>query len=288
MTTSETRAVERRGRSRGWRAAAALMVVIATLAALALPASGWIRARSDISRDAEAERICTSGITLSATLDHQVDSFDFSFPTFVGVPDVTPYPGVFSSDFIDLYASAADALANTNEVVTVEVPQIFRSVDSSAYRFSGEATVPTPAGFDNGDVLYASAFDSTLSPIAVPLTIGDPIYDCPPEDLPWGILPGKDRKVNEVRVNAFLPHSFVFDASSVDPKTLTVRADGSGPAAVVVYLGSIGDIGVARVNLNDTGLDCGTESLRLAGTDAGGYAYQDDIEVYAMGRSCPS
>lgn len=288
MTTRGTRADE--GRTRRWRLAAALMAVVAMLAALAVPASGWIRARSDVSRDAEAVSVCTSGITLSATLDHEVSSFEFSFPGFVGVPDVTPYPGGFSTDSIDLYGSAADALANTSgtEVVTVDVAQIYRSVDSNVYRFSGEATVPTPGGFGNGDVLYASAFDSTFSPIAVPLEIGDPVYDCPPEDLLWAVLPGKVRGVNEVQVNAYLPHSFVFDASSVDPKTLVVTADGAGPAAAVSYVGNIGAIGIARVNLNDTGLDCGTESLRLSGNDADGYAYQDDIEVVATGRSCPS
>lgn len=263
------------------------MAVVATLAALALPASGWIRARSNINIDADAVAVCSSTVRLSAELRHESSSFDFFYPDFAGVPGVTPYPGV-PQESIDLYGTQLDALGTTNPIATVVVPRTFRALDGGSYFFSGEGETPTPTGFDNGDYIYASAFDEFFNPVAVPLEIGDPVYDCPPEDLRWGVLPGNDRKVNEVRVDALLPHSFVFDASSVDPKTLIVTADGVGPFAAVSYLGSFGGIGVAQVNLNDTGLDCGTESLRLAGNDAGGYDYQDDIEVFATGRSCPS
>lgn len=265
----------RRGRTR-WALAA--LVVAATLAALTIPAGAWIRARSDISIDAEALAVCSSEVTLSSTLAHQIDSFEFSYPDFVGVPDVTPYPGL-ATEFIELYGSSGDALARTNAVVTVEVPRIYRSQDTSV-RFSGEATVPTPAGFDNGDTLYASGFDSTLSPVAVPLTIGDPVYDCAPEYLPWAVLSAG----NTVQVNAYLPHTILFDASSVSPKSLTVS--NGGQSAPVQFLGQIGSIGVARVDLNDAGLRCNTTTLVLSGVDAGGYEHLGEIKVFPKGRRC--
>lgn len=285
MTTRGTRADE--GRRRGWRLGAALVVVVATLAALALPASGWIRARSNINIDADAVAVCSSTVRLSAELRHESSSFEFFYPDFAGVPGVTPYPGL-AQESIDLYGTQLDALGTTNAIATVVVPRTFRALDGGSYFFSGEGETPTPSGFGNGDFIYASAFDESFNPIAVPLKIGDPVYGCPPEDLLWAVLPGKVRGVNEVQVNAYLPHSFVFDASAVDPKTLVVTADGEGPPAAVSYVGNIGAIGIARVDLNDTGLDCGTKSLRLSGNDADGYAYQDDIEVFATGRNCPS
>ena len=199
----------------------------------------------------------------------------------MGVPGVTPYPGL-AQDSIPLYGTQLDALANTNAIATVVVPRIFRSFEGTSYFFSGEGEIPTPAGFDNGDFLYASAFDSTLSPIAVPLKIGDPVYDCAPDYLNWAVL----SRDNAVQVSAYLPHTIVFDATTVDPKTLTVSLSTGGPAVPVDYLGRIDWLGVARVNLNTVGITCDTTTLVLAGVEAGGYQHVGEIKVFPQGRTC--
>lgn len=284
MTHSQDRVSRPRRKALG----GAFVVVLALLGAMVAPASArWVRGFSDINRDANDLAVCADTITLEAFLNHQTSSFESSFPDFVGVPDVTPYPGVFVVDSIRVYGSAADAIANVagTEVVTVDVPLIYRTDGASSYRFSGQATVPTPAGFDNGDTLYAYSFDLNgpggFEELAIPLPIGDPAYDCPAEQLNWGIL----KHGNQPVIGAYLPHSFLFDVSEVDPATLMVAVDGAASVSVA-YVGRIGNVGLARVNLNDAGLRCETNRLTLSGTDSGGYDYAGSLSVIPQGVGC--
>lgn len=276
---------QRRTRARiGIAGTLALMMV----AMLVSPASArWIRGFSDINTAGDDIAVCDRTITLEAELAHQKDSFEGPYPDFEAIIDVSPYPGFSDTVDLPLYGTASDAINQTNEVAVVTVPYIYRGFDAArnSYIFTGQATIATPAGYGNGDILYTWAFetdpDGGIEQVAVPFEIGDPdAYDCPPSALPWAVF----SKNNTVTPGAVLPHTFIFDAREVNPKSLVLT--GSNGSAPVEFVGAIRGFGFGQLDLDDIDIDCETEKLVLSGVDDEGRAYEEVIGVRAGGRNC--
>lgn len=264
------------------RAALGGIIVVAVLAALTTTAHArWIRGLSDVSVYGDDIAVCSSEVTLGFEIVHQFDSFDSQYPTFNKVTG-EPYPGT-NPQLLRLHGSEADALAQTNEVMSFLITIGYTGTSGGGYQFLGEQTLATPAGLGNGDVLYAYSFDFDLgAAVAVPLTIGDPVYDCPPEDLAWGVFSSD----GTVRVNAFLPHAIIFNGNKVDPSTLVVH-NGS-VSSPVAYLFSFGPYGFAHIDMNSVDFACDTTSLLLTGQDTDGYEYEREISVTPSAATCGS
>ena len=225
------------GRGRWPRLVFGVAIVLAMLAAFTPTASArWIRGFSDINTAGDDISVCADEITIKAELDHLVASFESFYPTFDPVVGA-PYPGGGNPQLIPLYGSAADAISSTNPVIEFSIPISFVGLSTSSYQFEGQTTLPTPAGYGDGDVLYARAFDeNTLETIGVPLTIGDPAYGCSTVGEPESILLDVWTLWDLVLVDAPHPTILVFDAREADLGSVTFAVD-DGPATAVTFVG---------------------------------------------------
>lgn len=265
------------------RLALGTILTVALLGALTTSADArWIRGLSDISSYGDDISVCADEITIGFEVVHQFDSFDAFYPTF----DKTvgePYPGL-NPQSVGLYASAADAIARTNSVVTFSIPISYAGTSGGGYQFLGETTLPTPTGFGDGDVLYAYSYDfDLLQEVAVPLTIGDSAYDCaeaPADPVFFDVFTLWDL----VFVNSPVPTVVIFDGG-IDSSSLVVTAE-PGTGAPVSYLGSIWGIGVALVDLDAAGLTCDSSSLTLSGQRPDGTPVVGETNINPVGLGC--
>lgn len=261
------------------------LIVVALLAALTPTASArWIRGLSDINRYGDDIALCAEELTIGAEVEHLISSFESFYPTFNAVVG-EPYPGL-NPQTVDLYATSADAIAQANEILSFAVTVTYVETTSSSYRFVGETTLPTPAGYGDGDILYAYAFDfDILEAIAVPLTIGDAVYDCPttvePESIAFDVWTLWDL----VLVDSPYPTILVFDAREADTSAVTVAVD-DGPDTPVQYLGSIFGIGIALADLDAAGLVCDSSSLTLRTAKADGTPLVGETNINPIGVAC--
>lgn len=260
-----------------------MFVIVAVLASLTPGASArWLRGISDITTYGDDIAICADEITLGYELIHLTDSFEPLYPGFSPVVG-EPYPGN-ANPSVPLYGSASDALSNSNVVVSVTIPIAYTGMGSNSYDFAGQATVPTPSGFGDGDVLYAAGFDSALTPIAIPLTIGDPTYNCPtagPVEIAFDVFTLWDL----VLVDSHAPTVVLWAGAGVDGHSITVGVDG-GPGTDVTYVGSFLGLGVGLVDLDDAGLGCDSSSLTLSGEKSDGTPVTGETNINPVGLSC--
>ncbi len=262
-----------------------IVCAIAVLAAATGTASaGWQRGFSDVNTSANDEALCEEGITLSANISYQTSSFDFSYPDY----DATvgnDYP--LGTTNIDLYATATDATSFTNEIATVPVQttmSVAGGTAASSYLFDGEATIPTPAGYSNGDTLYVWGYDgATLDLLAIPLTIGDEQYECDeaePGELVALLWPG-------IKTFQYLPSVVAYFAPDIDHATVEVSANDSSAVGTVTNVAMFwGVVGVGIFYPQHAGVTCDTTSLDFTAMNLDGEPFAGSIPVTVSQRNC--
>ncbi len=264
----------------------AIICVLAVLAASAgIASAGWQRGFSDVNTSANDEALCEDGITLSANISYLTANFDFAYPDFDPLVDDN-YPA--GTTDIDLYATAADATSFTNEIATVAVQTTLTTpgtTPGSAYIFDGEATIPTPAGYQNGDTLYVWGYDATdLSLVAIPLTIGDEQYECaepeagPIHSILW---PG----INTIKTFQYLPSAILYFGADIDHSTVTVTAN-DGVTTNLDFLGEYWGLGVGQFKPQHAGVTCDTTSLELSALTLDGDPLAGSIPVTVTQIGC--
>ncbi|GJM37673.1 MAG: hypothetical protein DHS20C19_10400 [Acidimicrobiales bacterium] len=267
------------------RLAVGTLIIFAVLGSLTTTASArWIRGASDVTTYGDDVSVCADEIALGFELVHQSDSFDSFYPSF-GFAIGEEYPGT-SPQLLPIYGTAQDAIDRTNELLTFEIPILYAGPSGGGYQFLGEATLPTPSGYGDGDVLYAYSFDfNELEAVAIPLTIGDSAYGCPTENPPEEIAFDVFTLWDLVRVDSSQPAIVVFAAWDVDIDSVTVGVD-DGTGVPIEHLFSFWGIGVALVDLDAAGLACDSESLTLSGERPDGTAVTGDTNINPFGSSC--
>lgn len=262
----------------------AIVLVLTSLSATVAPAGArWVFGISAVGRSVENEAVCADEISFSARLGHSQANFDILYPSEVLVEGVSAYPG--GNDTMGFYATPADAIAQVNPVATAVLDYVYTGLIDFSHVFEWEGSIPTPAGYDNGDVLYVYSIDETTSIVATPLTVGDPQYDCAdpePDPLNAALFTFQDR----VRVDSPYPYLLLFDARQVDSSTLQVAADTGTPTGVD-YVGTVfGVLGFAFVDLNDAGVTCASSSLAVTGSSASGQPVATELPVVPVGPAC--
>jgi hypothetical protein len=224
----------------------------------------WPRGVSDLDISSDDISLCADELTFSTRYSANPVRLPDGFVHALG----TPWPLNGGVDALSLYGTAADAVAATNPIATVSVPLVetFIDPDDLRYVFTGQATIPTPAGYDEGDQIFVRSLKTPEFTFeAVPLTIGDPVYNCPP------VVP----TVTEINITAKalkLAKRVVvtLDTGDVVPSSIRVSADnGTSLSSPELYASLFGK-SLVVVRFSKIGLNCATTSIVLTATTSTG------------------
>jgi hypothetical protein len=217
----------------------------------------WPRGVSDLDINSDDISLCADELTFETEYRSNPVRLPAGFVHALG----TPWPLDGGVDILSVYGTAADAVAATNPIATVSVPLVetFIDPDDIRYVFKGQATIPTPAGYSDGDQIFVRTlilpgftFD------AVPLTIGDPVYNCPPVVTKINITAKALKLAKRVVLT--------LDTGDVVPSSIRVSADnGTSLSSPELYASLFGK-SLVVVRFSKIGLSCATTSIVLTAT----------------------
>ena len=263
---------------------AGFFLALFIVGAVASPAlARWIRAASAPTRIVDDISVCADEITLKSILEYP--------PDFLSPEDIAT--GSFTEQ-VRLWASAEDAesLDSATAVMVFDFNTTFaRTLDNGFVEFEDTATLPTPAGFDNGDFLYGARGQAGGSPTAVPLEIGgvdiltgEP-YECDSPSEPIELNMNVWTVKSKIWVNSWFPYVVAFDNNQVDRSTLQIQAN-NGTNTSVNYIGSWSHRGFGYFYPNSAGVTCDSTSLVLTATSTSGEPMRSEYNINPVGWAC--
>ena len=233
--------------------AAAALSLTAVLIAPSIASAGWIRGSSDLDTSSNDVSLCEDELTFESEYRQVTDNIIFGDGYVPGLGN--PWPRNGGVDELRLYGTAFDAENGVNPIATVTIPLFETGTDGSIRTiFEGQGTIPTPAGYENGDQIFVSVFNNFQFPqLSLALTIGDAVYNCvvPPANLDFTASASR----SATRINA------TFDSTNVDRATVMIATDNG--TAAPANRSKIRRSGIARFTVDSAtiGLSCDTTKI---------------------------
>lgn len=240
---------------------AALAVgLTATLIAPSVASAGWVRGFSSLEIRSDDISLCADEMTFETEYRSNPNVLPTDYVHALG----NPYPYNGGIDTLDLYGTEADALAETNPIATVETALVETFIDPNDvwHEFTGQATIPTPAGFGDGDPIYVTVNFGGGQIESATLTIGDESYGCVVAPTNIDISAQANRQATRIKVK--------FDPANVDLDSIMISTDnGEAIPPKRIRIKRNGQA-VAKVKASDLGVDASTTEIILTGTDLDG------------------
>jgi hypothetical protein len=239
--------------------AAVIVGLAATLIAPTAASALWTRSFSSLEVRSDDISLCADELTFETEYRSNPAVLP---PTYVHALG-TPYPYSGGIDTLNLYGTAADAVAATNPIATVSIPLVETFIDPADvwHEWTGQATIPTPAGYDAGEQIYVSTYFDFSTNGSQALTIGDPSYNCVPPETPINISATASKLAKRVFMT--------FETGTIAPSTIKVSADNGTPASPEFYASFFGR-SLVVVRFSKMGLNCATTSVVMTATTTSG------------------